>query len=154
MAELASPSHAFLRHADGLRLILRAQNFGELAAEGGRALGERLRGSPGEALGSGSWLEVDVAAPDREAMLIKWLNRLLDLSEWLQWAPVECRVTAVSDSGLRAQVRGVSLPRPSRPVRAVLRPNSHLGPDGRDLLADVMFQDPRTLIGCAASGGG
>lgn len=154
MSEAMGPSHAFIEGADGLRLILRGHSLGELAAEGGRALGERLR-RPGRGTpGPGPWLELEVSGPDRETMLVNWLNRLLDLSGWLHWAPVECEVIAASDSGLRARVRGVTLPEPCRLERVMLRPNSHVSPDGRDLLADVILREPRRLIGCAARGGG
>jgi len=150
MCEAMGASHTFLEQPGKLRLLLRGQSLGDLVAEGGRALGMRMCGQAKRSL-SGPWLDVEIHAGGREAILATWLNRLLYLARRNRWAPVDCQVIAVSDSGLRARVRGVPLGEKPRLRKAVIRASSLVAPGGRGLQADVILKTPREGSGHRAS---
>lgn len=139
-------SHAFRERPGTLLLLLRGQCLGDLVAEGGRALGVRMCGAA-KGAPSGPWLNVDIHADSREAILAGWLNRLLYLARRDQWAPVECQVIALSDSDLRARVRGVPLGKKPRPWKAVIRTSSLGAPGERGLEAEVILETPREDFG-------
>jgi hypothetical protein len=147
MSETLCPSHAFLRNREGVRLILRGQSLEELAREGCCAIGNWLLGPEGTSAVPGPWIELEFAAKDRAAALAGWFNRILGLAAALRWAPVECQVIAAGDSGIRARVRGVQHSDFSRLEGVTLRTNSHLEPEGHDLMADVLLRRPHRLLG-------
>lgn len=146
MCEAMVASHTFLEQPGKLRLFLQGQSLADLVAEGGRALGTHMCGQAKRAP-SGPWLEVEIRADGREAVLANWLNRLLHLARRNRWAPVECQVIAANNSGLRARVRGVALGVKPRLGKAVICPSSLFAPGGCGLQAEVILEVPRPASG-------
>jgi hypothetical protein len=147
MSETMCPSHAFLSHPAGVRLILRGQSLDQLTSEGCCAIGHWLLGPAWRAGAPGPWIELGFTAKDRSTALVGWLNRILALAAVLHWAPVECQMLEATDSGVRARVRGVRLSRSPGLDRAILRASSHVEPDGQSLMADVLLRGPQPLLG-------
>lgn len=105
---MAGPSHRFVDHTSEIGLQVHAASFGELLAEAGRGLARlMLREAPAEAAGEAR--EIEVAAHDRESLLVDWLNEILFLAETGLWIPLEIEVLEASDTRLRARARGVDV---------------------------------------------
>jgi SHS2 domain-containing protein len=83
---------------------------------------------------------VEIQAGGREAVLAKWLNRLLDMAERNRWAPVECQVSEANDVRLRARVRGVPIPRPPGLRNAVIQLDSISAHGTRGIQAEVSLE--------------
>ncbi len=77
-----------------------------------------IEGSTPDA-GPGVEREVEVAGPDRETLLVNWLNHLLYLQELHGEAYVEVVVIEIDDRRLRASLKGVRLAAPKRTIKAV-----------------------------------
>ena len=95
-----------LDHTAEVMLRLRATTLADLLAEAGRALarlelGGRLAPAAGEARA------IAVQSPDREALLVDWLNELVYLAETERWVAVEFEMGTVTDTTARAWARGV-----------------------------------------------
>jgi SHS2 domain-containing protein len=106
MASRTCASHAFEEHTGEARVRLRATSLQALFEEAARAIAElmcsRHNGSPGEPV------RVRVHAPDRDALLAAWIDELLFLSETRKRVWTAARVEHLTDTELRAVVRGVS----------------------------------------------
>lgn len=96
--------HWFAEHTGEVELHLEAATLEELFAEAGRALAELLADEPRPA--SGDPETVLVRAPDRETLLVEWLNELLFLSETRKQVFSEVHVDGIANGELRARVRG------------------------------------------------
>ena len=143
MCEAMGASHAFLERTGQLRLLLRGQSLGDLAAEGGRALGDRLCGRARRGP-LGHWVDVEVHATGQQAVLADWLNRLLALAKRDRWAPVECQVLASNADTVHARVRGVALGEKPCLGKALIGPKSLRTRGGRGLQVEVILQPART----------
>lgn len=99
-------SHEVLEHTGELRLRVRAPNLGELLAEAGSALGEVLLQHAEAGIRVPMQL-VTVRSPDRDALLVDWLNELVFRADTMQWIPREFEVVEASDTEARAWVQGV-----------------------------------------------
>jgi SHS2 domain-containing protein len=98
--------HRWVDHISEAQLQVAAESFGGLAAEAGRALGLLLlRGAAAEPAGPPRRLEV--SSPDREALLVDWLNEILFVAETEHWVPIELAIEESSSTHLRATARGV-----------------------------------------------
>jgi SHS2 domain-containing protein len=106
-----------LEHTAEVRLRVRAPTFGELAAEAGRALA-RLQLGREPPPGEGPWRRLAVRAPDREAVLVDWLNELVFLAEAERWVATEFAVEAATDRELRVRARGVAVDEAPARVKA------------------------------------
>ncbi len=62
--------------------------------------------------------KVTVAAPDREALLVEWLNELVYRAEVSRVLPREFKIERLSERDLDAVVRGIRLERLRNPVKA------------------------------------
>ena len=51
-------------------------------------------------------LDIRVTAPDREALLINWLNELIYIFEAKEMLFIRFKITAITDTGLRASAYG------------------------------------------------
>jgi SHS2 domain-containing protein len=105
MVTAITPSHAFEAHTGEVRLRLRAPSLASLLEEAARALAE-LMGSRADAGADGEPIEVEVRAPDREALLAGWIDELIFLSETHMRVWTQARVDSASDTELRGVVRG------------------------------------------------
>jgi SHS2 domain-containing protein len=115
-----------------------APDLSALLAEAGRALGELLlRGTAGTK--DVRVRDVTVAARDREALLVDWLNELLYLAETERWVPTEFEMLEVSESVARARVRGVAVPQAPALVKAATHHGLTVAPADGGLRAEVIF---------------
>jgi SHS2 domain-containing protein len=112
--------HERREHTGEVELHLEAPRLAELFAEAGRALAElqaddrRPPDQPPRA--------VHLAAPDREALLVAWLDELIFLGETTASVFPEPRIDVLSDTALTATVRGL---RPEAPRTAVKAATFH-----------------------------
>jgi len=95
-----------LEHTAEVMLRLRATTLAELLAEAGRALARVELGGPLPPA-AGEPRPIAVQSPDREALLVDWLNELVYLAETERWVPVEFEMVTATDTTVRALARGV-----------------------------------------------
>lgn len=107
--------HRFIDHTGELELRLEATDFASLLEEAGRALAnvmaEDASGTPTSAPE-----HLEIVAPDRESLLVEWLNELVYRSEINKCVYGDVRVARVDECHLDAFVRGRQ---PSSPKTAV-----------------------------------
>jgi SHS2 domain-containing protein len=99
-------THEFLEHTSEVALRINADSFGSVIEEAGRALAE-LQLPGGWSAAEPEWVEIDLHAADRGAMLVDWLNELLFRSDRDRWVAVEFQVKRATDTHLRVLARGV-----------------------------------------------
>lgn len=111
------PSHELVEHTGEVGLRIRAGSLGDLLAEAGRALGTlELQGAP--APPEGEWRRLEVRAPDREALLVEWLNELLYRAESERWVATEFAVERAAPRAAVLRARGVWVARTPGFVKA------------------------------------
>lgn len=93
-------------------LRITAPTLPRLFEEAGRALAELMAEQWTDDPGAESE-SVTVRAPDREALLVEWLNELVFRSETRGRVYPYLQVTGLTDSELQAQIRG-AIPNPLR----------------------------------------
>ena len=127
-----------LSHTAEVAVRVRASSFGELTAEAARALAKIQLGAATPAP-SGPWRDVEVNAPDREAVLVDWLNELIYLAETERWVALEFAVASADATTLRMRARGATLDEaPARVKAATFHGLAIVAvPDG--LEAEVVF---------------
>jgi SHS2 domain-containing protein len=99
------PSHSFEEHIGEVQLRVVARSLPELFAQAGLALAELMAEQRGN-ISSESKEAVAIQAPDREALLVEWLNELIFRAETKQKIYDELQIDYLSDRELRAQIRG------------------------------------------------
>jgi SHS2 domain-containing protein len=99
------PRHWFEAHTGEVELHLFAPTLLQLFVEAGLGLAELMAGERRRAP-TGSAEGVEIQAPDRDALLVDWLNELIFRSETRRKIYDELRITGISDRGLRAEIRG------------------------------------------------
>jgi SHS2 domain-containing protein len=114
------PWHERREHTSEIELHLRAGSWGDLLSEAGRALSEvQLAGA--DCLLGGPVRSLRVTAPDREALLVDWLNELIFLADIDRWVAMDFSIDLVNDTEVRARASGVTLEwAPSRAKAATL----------------------------------
>jgi SHS2 domain-containing protein len=110
-------SHVFEDHESEAQVRIVAPSLAELFAEAGRAVAELMLGeaTPGEL---GPPEHVVVRAPDRDALLVAWLNELEFHSETRKRVYTSFDVERVTDGEIAASVRGVEATELATPVKA------------------------------------
>lgn len=134
------PQHEFREHTSETELVVRAATFEELLEEAARALGAiQRRSRVGEP--EDRWREITVHAPDRQALLVEWLNELVFLGERHRWIPLEAEILAAREGELHARARGVVLAQPPSLVKAATLHGLRLEPvaGGAGLEASVLL---------------
>lgn len=127
-----------VEHPGEVRLRLRADSFGALAAVAGRALAElELRRVPEQ--GTGAWRELAIAGRDREALLVNWLNELIYLAETDHWVGVEYKAVDATNTELRMRVRGITVETAPSCVKAATFHGLHVVPVSGGLEADIIL---------------
>ncbi len=115
-----------IEHTADLAVEIEAPTLGRLFETGALALAGVLLGreagsAPGEASGAArQWRELDLAAADREALLVDWLRELLfvQMTEGLVLTAAE--VTGLDANRLTARA-AFAEPAPGRPVERELK---------------------------------
>jgi SHS2 domain-containing protein len=97
-------THSFAEHVGELAIQLEAASLAELFAEAARALSEVMLGRP--PIASGAYEHVWVKAPDREALLVAWLDELIFRAERDHKVYGDARVDRITDEEIDAAVRG------------------------------------------------
>ena len=131
-------SSEILAHTAEVKLRVRGPSLGEIAAEAGRALG-RLELGTDRPAAQGEWRDLEVHAPDRDALLVEWLNELIYRAETERWVPVEIEVVAATDTALRARARGVTVDETPSRVKAATFHGLRITPVPGGLEAEVVL---------------
>ncbi len=113
----ARAEHSFEEHRGELEIRIEGPTLEAVFAEAGRALAEVMHVTPLEAP-VGFSDEVVVNAPDREALLVEWLNELVYRSEVERAIFTEFEVVHLSDHQLVATIRGTRVAGLRNPVKA------------------------------------
>ncbi len=109
--------HSFEEHRGELEVRIDGPTLSALFAEGGRALAELMRATPLQAQ-AGCSEEVVLNAPDREALLVEWLNELVFRSEVEKALFTEFVIVHLSERQLVATIRGTRVTELRNPVKA------------------------------------
>jgi len=131
-------SSELLSHTAEVKLRVRAPSFGELAAEAGRALGALELGQAPIAA-SGPWRNFEIRAPDREALLVEWLNELIYRAETECWIPVDIVVRSATQTALDLRARGVVVDETPTRVKAATFHGLRIAPVADGLGAEVVL---------------
>ncbi|HSB20938.1 MAG TPA: archease [Anaeromyxobacteraceae bacterium] len=141
MAPSSGPSrarHVIEEHTGELAIRLEAPTLPALFEEAGRALsgrmrGRALRGAPRAELG------IAVSAPDREALLVEWLNELVFRAETEHVLFTDFRVERLSDRELSATALGRRVGRLRNPVKAATLHGLSVAEGARGAAATVIL---------------
>ncbi len=127
-----------LEHTADVKLRVRAPSFGELAAEAGRAVARIELGReppPPQPL----YRELDIRAPDRDALLVDWLNELIWLAETERWVATEFEVHTATDTTLQVRMRGVPVDETPARIKAATFHDLKVAPVADGLEAEVLL---------------
>jgi protein archease len=133
-----STASELLEHTAEVRLRVRAPSFGELAAEAGRAVA-RLELSREAPPAQGAYRELNIRGPDREALLVDWLNELIFLAETERWVGTEFDVHSATDTALQVWVRGVSVEEAPARIKAATFHRLKVAPVADGVEAEIVF---------------
>jgi SHS2 domain-containing protein len=109
-------THSLAEHTGELAIRLEAGSVAELFAEAARALAEVMLGRP--ATSRGAPVRVSLAAPDRDALLVAWLDELIFRAERDRTIYGDARIERLSDRALEASIRGEPATRLKTQVKA------------------------------------
>jgi SHS2 domain-containing protein len=112
-------------HTADIGLLARGRTLEEVFAHAAEGLVD-LMIDP-ESLRGGTRLDVIVSAPDREALLVAWLNELLYHLDIQGFLPRRCRITRISDTELAAELDGESIDRSRHVVRRMVKAATYHG---------------------------
>ncbi len=127
-----------LEHTAEVRLRVRAPSFGELVAEAGRAVARLELGReppPPQPL----YRELDIRSPDREALLVDWLNELIWLAETERWIATEFDVHTATDTTLQVRMRGAPVKEAPARIKAATFHGLKVTPVAGGLEAEVVL---------------
>lgn len=119
--------YSLKEHTGELKLRLESTTLEGLFVEAARALAEIVAGEPGaEVQGAASApgnptavvRDVRLEAPDRDALLVDWLNELIFASEHDKCVYDRVSMKSLSEQALAAEIRGRNTERLCRPVKA------------------------------------
>lgn len=116
--------HSFREHTGELKLHLESATLEGLFVEAAIALAEIMGGHRREhdaatsAEGPAAASQVRLRAPDRDALLVDWLNELIYASERNKRIYDQIALQSLSDRSLVAEVRGRATERLRLPVKA------------------------------------
>ncbi len=80
-----------------------------------------------EGLREETHIEVAVSAPDREALLVAWLNELIYQLDTRGFLPRRCRITQASDTDLAAELFGETIDPRRHKVRRMIKAATYHG---------------------------
>ncbi len=111
--------HSLEEHIGEVELRLEGQTLAELFEEAARAIAELIGGAAAEPPpASPRRDEVRLEAPDRDALLVEWLNELIYRSERDRSVFGDARVEWIDDRSLRATFAGRRVEEPRLHVKA------------------------------------
>jgi len=109
--------HRFIEHTSDLELRLEAADLASLLEEAARALADVMAedaGGPPTAEAE----RVEIVAPERESLLVDWLNELVYRSDVNKCVYDDVRVHRANDRKLEATLRGREPRSPKTAVKA------------------------------------
>lgn len=109
--------YRFEEHTSEVQVQLQSSSLAGLFVEAGRALAELMGAEPG-APAEGEAEDVQIAAADRSALLVSWLDELIYRAEVTKNVYTEFRIHSLSERDLHASIRGREAPDLSSPVKA------------------------------------
>jgi SHS2 domain-containing protein len=109
--------YRFEEHTSEVQVQLESTGLAGLFVEAGRALAE-LMGAELDAPAEGEQEDVRLAAADRNALLVSWVNELIYRAEVGKKAYTEFRIHSLSERDLHASIRGREDADLSSPVKA------------------------------------
>jgi SHS2 domain-containing protein len=101
---MAPAAHSFADHTGELAVRLEATSRAELFAEAARALAEVMLGRP--ATDDGVFERVSLTAPDRDALLVAWLDELIFHAERDKKIYGRARIERLTEQALEAAIAG------------------------------------------------
>lgn len=128
--------YELVEHTGEIALRVRAHSLPELFAEAARALAELM--AP-EVYGGSVTRHVTVRARDREALLVGWLNEILYLADTTGRVFSELTIHELSDTTLRATVRGFRPLRTRTAVKAATYHDARIEPVDSGFVATVVL---------------
>ncbi|HYL54768.1 MAG TPA: archease [Gemmatimonadales bacterium] len=127
-----------LEHTAEVKLRLRAPSFGELAAEAGRAVARlELGGEPPPP--QDMYREIDIRSPDRDALLVDWLNELIGLAETERWVATQFEVHKATDTILQVRMHGVPVEEAPSRIKAATFHGLKVTPIAGGVEAEIVF---------------
>lgn len=127
-----------LEHTAEVRLRVRAPSFAALVAEAGRAVARLALGReppPPQP----RYRELDVRSPDRDALLVDWLNELIWLAETERWVATEFEVRMATDTELQVRLRGVPVEEAPARIKAATFHGLKVTPIAEGLEAEIVL---------------
>jgi SHS2 domain-containing protein len=112
-------------HTADIGLAARGATLEELFANAAMGLVDLMVDPAG--LGDGIHVEVTVSAPDREALLVAWLNELLYQLDSGAFLPRRCRITRLTGTQLGADLWGDRLDRGRHALRRLVKAATYHG---------------------------
>jgi protein archease len=111
-------------HTADIGLVARGRTLEEVFAHAAEGLVDIMVDPEG--LHARTRLEVTASAPDREALLVAWLNELLYLLDTRGLLPRRCRIIRLTETSLTAEIVGETIdPRRHRVRRMVKAATYH-----------------------------
>jgi SHS2 domain-containing protein len=107
---LVAMSWVFAEHTGEVELRLYAPSLSALLSEAGQALAALMLGEDVDPAREDVHEQVRVTAPDREALLVTWLDEIVYLSETRRAVFTRFEVSAANESAAEATIYGVTAP--------------------------------------------
>jgi SHS2 domain-containing protein len=131
-------THSFEEHTGEVLLRILAPSLPQLFVEAGLALADLM--AEQRAPSSRESAEtVVIRAPDREALLVEWLNELIFRAETQQKIYDHIHITRLSDNELRGQIRGAFPERLRTSVKAATFHRLKIQPEVNGYSATVVL---------------
>jgi SHS2 domain-containing protein len=112
-------------HTADIGLIARGRTLAEVFEHAADGLVD-LTVDP-EGLGEDTQKQVTVAARDREALLVAWLNELLYLLDTARFLPRRSQITTIDDTHLAADLTGGTVDPTRHAVRRMIKAATYHG---------------------------
>ncbi|HET8623486.1 MAG TPA: archease [Gemmatimonadales bacterium] len=138
MSHGPAPSHELIDHTSEIQLRVRAGSFADLLAESGRAVAE-LQLPRGHSAPAAGRRQLRLTAPDRERLLVDWLNELIFLAETDRWVATEFQIDRADGTSVVATVRGVEVPQVRGLVKAATMHALHVREVNSMIEAEVIL---------------
>lgn len=132
------PKYYFEEHTGEVQLRIAAPSLPQLFEEAGVALAE-LMAEQRDNSSAEDTETVALHAPDREALLVEWLNELIFRAETQQKIYRDIRITHLSENDLRAEIRGTFPERLRTEVKAATFHRIKIQPEGDGYAATVVL---------------
>ncbi len=131
------PDYEELDHTADWAVRVRGSTFSDLLTHAARAVhdltGARLAPSPAR------WRRIDLSAPDRETLLVRWLEEILHAMESRNVGLAQVQVDVSPGWQLRGKVQETPLLSISRPIKAVTFHELHIREVARGLETTIVF---------------